>query len=475
VQTTTAAVTHVSDRLPGRRHELKAGVEYEATSATQEFRYPGGRSIFLEFGEPVLMEVWAGQSRRATTARWVAHAQDAWAVTERLTLSPGVRFEWNRGSVPAQPNVFRTSTVAPRIGVAWDLGADHRTVARAHYGHYYDPIFSTRIAADDWTDQSPSVGYEPAGPGQWVEVYRFAVRDTFTIDPALEHSHVGQLVVGLERELATDMSLQLQYIRRRIDTYMGMTDPTSTWEPTVQKDPGPDGRPGTADDGAPLDLFALANPGNASLVFTNPDGAFNKYDGVQIVARKRYSRGWQVQSSYTWSSNRGTVGNRAHVNAGQLDLGNPGRFMDPNQNINAYGRAAFDPTHELKVLGSHRVPWWGGTMVSGVYRYMTGQAWGRNAIIRGLPQGVARVRIEPVGTRRASDINQLDFRAEKTMRLTAGGGTLGLFADVFNVFNQGVPDSNVTDAIADFSNARFGLPNYWLDPRMLRVGARIVF
>ena len=131
-----------------------------------------------------------------------------------------------------------------------------------------------------------------------------------------------------------------------------------------------------------LDVFNLTNPGNQFNFYTNPDDAFNQYDAVQVVARKRYARDWQLQGSYTWSKNRGTVGNRWHVNAARFDLGNPGRFVNPNSNINAYGRATFDPTHEVKVLGSYRLPWWGGTMVSGVYRYMTGQAWGRTASSR---------------------------------------------------------------------------------------------
>ncbi len=475
VQTTTATLLHVIDRRAGIRHEVKAGLEYESTSARQEYRYPAGRGLYYEFGEPVLMEVWAGQAYQATTARWVAHAHDTWTVSSQLTVSAGVRFEWNRGSVPTDSDVFHTNAWAPRVGVAWDLTPAHRTVARLHYGHYYDPIFASRIMSEDHTDRSPSVLYEPAGPGEWVEISRSAAEDNFTIDPNLKHSHVRQFVAGLEHELASDLSVQAQYIRRRFDTFMGLIDPASTWEPVQRRDPGPDGRLGTADDGAMLDLFNRTNSGTTSLLYTNPEGAFNKYDAVQVVARKRYSRGWQMQSSYTWSSNRGTVGNRMHVNAARFDLGNPGRFMDPNQNINAYGRAAFDPTHEVKLLGSYRVPFWGGTMVSGVYRYMTGQAWGRNAVITGFSQGVARVRIEPVGTRRAPAINEFDLRAEKLLPLSDRGGTLGLFFDLFNVFNQGVPDSNITNAISDLSNARFGLPNFWVDPRLLRVGVRVTF
>ncbi len=475
VQTTTASLVHHTDRLVGTRHEFKVGVEYEATSGRQEFRYPGGRNYYDYFGEPSELEVWGGISASASTDRFVVHLQDAWTLNSQLTLSPGVRFEWNRGSVPNQPNVFRTATVAPRIGLAWDLGQGHRTVARLHYGHYYDPIFSSRIMSEDTTDQQTSILYESVGPDQWVEINRFTPQDNFAIDPNLEHSHVKQLVLGLEHELVADVSVQAQYIRRRIDTFMGLIDTGSIYAPVQLRDPGPDGQLGTPDDGALLDVFNLTNPGNDFELYTNPEDAFNRYDAAQFVVRKRYARGWQMQSSYTWSKNRGTVGNRWHVNAARFDLGNPGRFVNPNTFINAFGRASFDPTHEVKVLGSYRLPWWGGTMVSGIYRYTTGQAWGRAAFVTGFAQGQQRIRIEPQGTRRAPAINRLDLRIEKTARLPRAGGTIGLFVDGFNLWNQGVPNSDVTQPIAENSGTRFGEPNAWVDPRLLRVGVRVSF
>jgi hypothetical protein len=474
VTTSTASLTHLTERGPRGRHEIKAGVEHEATDGSEEQRYPQDSNYYDNFGEPLQLQVWGGYSSSATTSRWVAHVQDTWTVGDRLTLSPGARFEWNRGSVPNQPNVFRTSTVAPRIGAAWDLGAVHRTVARVHYGLYFDPIFSSRIMAEDMTDESTSITYAWQD-AQWVEVNRFPPQDTFAIDPDLEHSHVKQFVLGLEHELMPDFSLQAQYIRRRFDTFMGLIDTGSVYAPAQRPDPGPDGALNTADDGGMLDVFALTNPGNGFYVYANPDEAFNKYDAVQVVGRKRYAGRWQLQTSYTWSRNRGTVGNRWHVNAARHNLGRPGNFVNPNSFINAYGRAAFDPTHEAKVLGSYRLPWWGGTMVSGVYRYTTGQAWGRTAFITGLPQGGEGVRIEPTGTRRAPAISRVDLRLEKTTRLPGTSGTLGLFFDLFNLFNQAVPDSDITNPIVQNSGARFGQPSAWVDPRMLRVGARVVF
>ncbi len=473
VQTATAMVTHFADRVAGVSHDLKAGIEYEATSARQEQRYPGGRNYFDLFGTPVEVQVWGGVAGQATTGRNVLYAQDSWAISNRLTLSPGLRLEWNRGSVPGRPNVFRTRTISPRLGLAWDLSGDHRTVARAHYGRYYDPIFSSRIAQADTSDLHPVVQYRIDGD-QWVEVFRSSTQP-FEIDRNLEHSHVDQFVVGIERELAHRMSLQAQYIRRRFDTFMGLIDTGSVYAPVQLRDPGQDGVLNTADDGEMLDVFNLTNPGNSRIVYTNPEDAFNHYDAVQVVGRRRYASDWQLQGSYTWSKNRGTVGNRWHVNAARFDLGQPGRFVNPNLGINANGRATFDPTHEAKILGSYRVPAWGGFMVSGVYRYMTGQAWGRVAFVSGFAQGTQRIRVEPQGARRAPAINRLDFRLEKTARLRNGLATLGVFADVFNVWNQGVPNSDAGDAIIANSGARFGEPATWVDPRMLRAGIRVSF
>ncbi len=61
-------------------------------------------------------------------------------MNDRVTLNPGIRFNFNRGSVPEQGTVLSTNPVAPRIGVAWDLTGNHKTVLRGHYGRYFDAL-----------------------------------------------------------------------------------------------------------------------------------------------------------------------------------------------------------------------------------------------------------------------------------------------------------------------------------------------
>jgi hypothetical protein len=474
VFTTSAALTRLFDGTARGSHVVKGGVEHERTTVRQFVGFPGGREYAHFPDGRTEVQLWAGTASRASTNRAVAYVQDEWHALPRLTLSPGVRLEFNRGSVPGRPNTFVTNTIAPRIGVAWDVTPNHKTVLRFHHGRYYDTIFASRIAQDDTTEDNPFITAYVVAPEQFEVISVFASEHRFAIDKALRHSHVNQTIVGVEHELFNSMSLQAQYIRRRFDDYMGLIDTGSIYVPVQRPDPGPDGLVNTADDGPPLDVFLQTNPGAAFNVYTNPPGAFNRYDAVQVVGRRRSADGGQLQTSYTWSRNRGTVGNRQHVNAAFFDLGSPGRFVNPNLGINAYGRAHFDPTHEVKLLGTHRLPWLGGAMVSGVYQYMTGQAWGRTVQVAGLI-GPRLIRVEPVGTRRAPAINMASLRVEKVLPLATRGGTIGIFFDVFNVGNQGVPDSNFTNAVNERSGPFFGQPGAWLNPRTLRVGMRARF
>ena len=95
-QATSVVVTHRADRVLGRSHELKVGVEFETTRTRSEEGYPGGRIYWDYDGQPDSVDFWAGDALRSTTRRGVLFAQDSWSVSDRLTLAPGVRIELNR-------------------------------------------------------------------------------------------------------------------------------------------------------------------------------------------------------------------------------------------------------------------------------------------------------------------------------------------------------------------------------------------
>lgn len=243
-------------------------------------------------------------------------------------------------------------------------------------------------------------------------------------------------------------------------------------------DPGVDGRSGTADDGPSITVYNLTNPGKEFKLFTNPANAYRDYHAFQLIGTKRYSKNWQASLSYTWSHTNGTVSDNGGTNSGSggtQGLGQTGQFTDPNHAINALGDAVFDYTHQVKLDGTYRVPAFGGSNVSAVYRYTTGLAWGRTATIRGLAQGNETVRTEAKGTRRTDPINNLDFRVEKTFPIGSSARQAGVFLDVFNVNNQGVIDAGASGGVISSSGTTFGNPNNWISPRLARLGFRFTF
>lgn len=58
-------------------------------------------------------------------------------------------------------------------------------------------------------------------------------------------------------------------------------------------------------------------------------------------------------------------------------------------------------------------------------------------------------------------INTLSFRLEQTFEVPRVRGKVGIFADVFNLWNQGAPNSDVTNAVRCLASRQRGLIRAW--------------
>lgn len=461
-----ATLTRFAPNLAGGAHEIKAGVEFERLRFLQESGFPGGLS-FQDFnGAPNLVTIWAGNRVMSTGRRATFYVQDRWQIGRAVTLQPGIRVVTNRGAVPGRGTVYRTTPIDPRFGVAWDIASDHRTVVRAHYGRFHEPLAGAEYSFMHTSGISPQVTARVTGPDQFVVINPGTAPQSFDIDPALRQAHMDQYVVGVEREVLPSLSMTVQYVRRSYARVFGFVDTGSQYAPVQALDPGPDGRPGTADDGGTVTIYNLVNPGESFLVYTNPDGASRQYNALQVIAQKRFGNNWQFLGGYTWSRSEGTTNNNQGHNL------NVGVYTDPNASINRDGRTAFDFPHELTLRGTYRVPILAGIHVSGAYKYVTGAAWGRQVVFRGLRQGNVTVLVEPRGSRRIEATNQLNVRMETAVALGSAKRTLSVYADVFNVTNQGVVDR---DRLVQTSGPTFMVPQNWANPRWLQIGVRARF
>jgi hypothetical protein len=329
----------------------------------------------------------------------------------------------------------------------------------------------------DTSQQHPKFSAHVLGENDFEIFDTVDVANNVGMDPDIKPSYVDQYLAGVERELFPDLSVQVQYIRRNYKNFMGFIDTGATYDPVQRRDPGPDNELDTADDGELITVYNKS--GDTFFLMTNPEGAERTYNGFQVNVRKRFSQNWQTNTSYTWSRTRGNVNNNFGANAAgsssTSDTGQNGVFANPNRAILSGGPNVFDYTHHFKAEGTYRIPFWGGFNISGIYRYITGAAWGRRAGIRDLDQGSETVRIEERGTRRVDALNNFDFRVEKTFVFGQQSRTAGVFVDIFNVNNQGIPDSTSSRPITDTSGSDFGKPRVWIDPRLVRLGVRFTF
>jgi outer membrane receptor protein involved in Fe transport len=283
------------------------------------------------------------------------------------------------------------------------------------------------------------------------------------IDPETRHSYVEEYVAGVEREIRPRLAVKAQFVRRNFKDALGFVDVGSTWTPVAATDPGPDGVPGTVDDGGPMTVYYNTS-GQPARILTNPPGAYGRYSAFQLIGTKRYTQGWELQASYTWSRARSNYNNANPVTFPLFILGN---WTNPNVALFSDGRTDRDITHEVKTIWTYTLPYWSGVRVSGIYRYTGGAPWARTAFFGPLTKFAGRV--EPIGTHELPASNTADLRVEKTFRIRHGGN-LSVYADVFNVTNQGVPTSVNTG-----SGPNFAVPTGWTAPRTLRAGIRMSY
>lgn len=462
--------THVLDRFGA--HTFKTGIEIERTRYRNWSATPGGQSWTDFNGAPEMFVSWSGDEVSGTGTRTTVFVQDAWSMAGRLTIHPGLRVSWNRGSVPDHGVVFRTTPVSPRLGIAWDVSADHRTVVRANYTRMHEGLYTPLFDFMNTSGRTPQITYRVA-PDSFEVIRRLDVNDRVAIDDDLEHAYADQYVVGVERAIGANASVVVQYVRRDFHDIWALTDTGSRYGPVQRRDPGPNGIPDDDDDGELITVSNLLNPNETFTMLTNPDDAWRRSQAVQIIGQKRFSQHWQLLGAYTWSRTRGNVNAGAGENrAVGSDTGQDGVFFNPNRRINADGPVSPDYTHAVQLQAVYVWPVWGGMAVSANYHALSGGAAGRTATITDLRQGSQTVRIEPRGTRRIDAASALDLRVEKTVQLGQPGRSIGFYVDLLNVTNEGVPFGLT---IEELSGDTLGQPLTWAAPRAVRIAARLQF
>ncbi len=470
-----ASISHYADDFIKGDHDFKFGMELERSTLRSRYGFPTGVWFYDNYGyyddpgtpeyDPVYYtQGYYGYSYdlKGTIERQTAFVQDSWRITPSFTLNVGARAEFNQGKIPGEGKIFDNTAIAPRVGFAWDLSRDGKTVFKAHYGRYFEKFVATEFYYANPGAYTP-LEFRNIYPSGYVEDVGQAGADTVVLDKKLKQPYMDQYTLGVDRELPGGVTLSFTYINRKKKDFIETVSRNGVFIPVS----------GVIDEtGRPATLYDYLNPEDDVLAYRNVPELHRKYEGYMLVLNRRLRDNWQMMLSYVYSKARGNVDNLSF--SGTYGADNPGSWLNtPNSLVFAEGKPTYDPTHQVKLQGTYVIPKI-NLSLSGNYTFNTGDTYNlrsRCLLVDGdcygFNQGTVRVFGEPRGIRRLDDKSELDLRAEWYKDIGGADGRFGLFLDVFNVTNQ----SRAT-LVEDRAGSAFETPLSTNQPRTYRFGVR---
>ena len=160
---------------------------------------------------------------------YAAYIADEWKVLPRLTLSLGVRYEYEQlPNVNAQlvnADIPQTASMphdknnyGPRVGLAWDVTGSGHTVLRAGYGVYYGRIINatafSALTNTGVAGAQRSYYFEPLSVGTPPFPYVFSSTPYLSVAPAaiyfdarFQNPQIHQAELSLEQRIGPDTTL----------------------------------------------------------------------------------------------------------------------------------------------------------------------------------------------------------------------------------------------------------------------------
>jgi hypothetical protein len=349
----------------------------------------------------------------------------------------------------------------------------------------YDPN-SIGYAVFQWHDLNGNRQWEvgetnrdPNGP-DFIEStgHEFAaVAPNFIPNPNEKQVMFDEWSINLERELMANFALRVTGIYTRTMNVQGQVNNFRPYEayniPVTNRDPGPDGRVGTGDDGGMVTYFEFSPTLQGQqfeqfMPVTWPDNrADQNYKTLEIATVKRLSDRWQLVASYSTTKKHWPVGAAGLARGTGFGTSSPtfsaagdnAGFLTPNTEINTS-----DDTWEwdAKVSGTYILPY--DIPVSASFHHTSGDPFARQVRFTGgrtIPFIV--LNVDPIGTYRRPHLNVTTMRVEKRFTF-ASAQTATVSLNLYNAFN-----SNTVTALQNRSGADFLQPLAILPPRLAEI------
>jgi len=412
--------------------------------------------------------------------------QDQWKATPRLTLNLGVRYDYSDLPQPTVVNPDYPATgriptynkeLAPRVGFAWSLDSQSKTVLRGGYGIFYarypggliNTLFlgngiyqkSITLNSTNASDRAAGPVFPAALPTNATNYNPPAGSVNLNIAASdFRAPYTQQADLAIERQLTGDLALTVSGIWSRglhltsvHDINIGAPGPVVTYNVVG-------GGPFTGTWSTPVYVRQNRVDPRYSRINIIDAGLNSWYNGLTVQLTKRYAHNVTGNLSYTWSH---------AIDEGQGNAGTPNIFASggpqsqyPGDYRNEKGTAALDIRHRLvlnavwtpkfvrsdSAFAKYLVNSW---ELSGIGTFSSSPnatpivsissapnpGPGLTPAFTGNLNGYANARVPflPVGSLNADPVARVDVRLTKTFPFSERYRAMFTF-DAFNVFNH---------------------------------------
>jgi hypothetical protein len=503
-----ASMSFIPERsFLGGTHQLKIGTTDDWENAgTRILQEKVSGNYQLQFSRGVPSQIVAYNYPFATSTNnlfsQAVYATDVMSI-KRVTLNFGVRWERYHNFYPEQtresgqfsalfpPKTYPKQDVltwvdtVPRVGGAWDVMGNGKTVLKASFGLFGDTMGDLYSNAFN-PNASATQTYAWTGPCVTTE-YR---NNTFNnsscdvsqdflaslpsrtpvsatgglnsvINPDLKQNKTYEYTARMERQLIPNVAVSLGYVYHKVENLYSNLQylrPYETWIPATPATPFLD------ENGSPVTIYTYpaSQVGSAFNVLrgsnASPDRA-DTFHSFEVAATKRFSKKWTGTTSF-W-----TTKNHQWITTGTLNGNNP---QSPNDD-----RFPLIQTWDWEARGNVTYNFPLGLFTSVSYRAQSGQAGQRTQVFTApatvLRQGSVTLRMGEYGDLRAPALQIVALKVAKNVSLGAGR-RLELTFQMFNALNaSGITGVNYQ------TGTQFGQVTGITSARVARVGAGFTF
>ncbi len=281
--------------------------------------------------------------------------QDSWKLRPYFTLELGLRYEWNGTPVEAQ-NRQNNKNFQPRVGFAWDLFHNGKTILRSGYGLQTDqPVMNlvTALASNPPfavpvnVANVPLVAPNPAGVTP-------ASISAAMVDPNFKNAYNQSWNLNLQEQISPSIGMMVGYFGSK-GTHLRV--PINLNQPLVPAGAIRPFQTVVSVAGSPT-----LNGKTLTTIADQTSTSNSSYNALWVTANKRFSHGIQFNASYTWSK---SLDDNSLSSQG-LGSGGTGTSLQDFTNVHGdWGPSDYDARNRFVLSGIYDLPWNKNRLVGG--------------------------------------------------------------------------------------------------------------